>query len=113
MFTQRRESSARIVNFMKTMNEMPDCPYPPVSCVCYKEEAHMPCVCGMSERALRAWSGGVVEIEPMTPEQREWCLSEIDSVEGYARKDYEASDDGRLARGVLSAWHDYCRDKGL
>lgn len=92
---------------------MPDCPYVPVMCVCYTEEQCMPCVCGITERALRAWISGSVHINEMTPEQREWCLSEIDSVEGYTRLAYEAADDSQLASGVLAAWQDYCRDKGL
>lgn len=65
--------------------------------------------------ALRAWCNpkNGVEIPPMTPEQREWCLNEIDTVEGYERKHYEGSPDELVANGVLSAWVDYCRDKGL
>ncbi|RTL07728.1 hypothetical protein EKK58_00880 [Candidatus Dependentiae bacterium] len=50
---------------------------------------------------------------PMTIHEREWCLQEIASVEGYNRADYELSDNKGLARGVLSAWVDFCRDKGL
>jgi hypothetical protein len=49
----------------------------------------------------------------MTPEQRAWCLDEIGSIEGYNRADYEGETDGNLARTVLSAWLDLCRDKGL
>lgn len=49
----------------------------------------------------------------MTKEQREWCLNEIDQIEGYSRQHYEACSDDLLANGVLSAWVDYCRDKGL
>jgi hypothetical protein len=49
----------------------------------------------------------------MTAEQRDWCLNEIASVEGYSRSDFEGECDGGLARGVLDAWRDYCRDKGL
>jgi hypothetical protein len=46
-------------------------------------------------------------------EQREWCLSEIDAVEGYSRWDYETASDSDVARATLGAWTDYCRDKGL
>lgn len=53
------------------------------------------------------------EVPPMTPEQREWCLSEIDQVEGYERADHEASSDEALADAVLAAWTDFCRDKGM
>ena len=49
----------------------------------------------------------------MTPEQREFCLSEIDRVEGYERKGLEDVSDQVLASDTLSAWVDYCRDKGL
>lgn len=49
----------------------------------------------------------------MTPEQREWCMAEIDSVECHDRADYETASDELLANGVLTAWQDYCVDKGL
>jgi hypothetical protein len=70
------------------------------------------CVCGPDEKALRAIiaSDGAIK---MTPQQRLWCLAEIDSVEGYTAHDYHGKADEHLARGVLSAWTDYARDKGL
>jgi hypothetical protein len=49
----------------------------------------------------------------MSPDQREACLIEIAAVEGHEREDYDGADDALLARGVLGAWTDYCRDKGL
>jgi hypothetical protein len=49
----------------------------------------------------------------MTDLEREWCLTEIESVEGYRREDFVDSDDSALAHGVLNAWKDYCRDMGL
>jgi hypothetical protein len=49
----------------------------------------------------------------MTPAQREECLEEIGRVEGYDPKDYAQLTDRDLARSVLHAWADYCRDKGL
>ena len=49
----------------------------------------------------------------MLPEIREWCLREIAKVEGYGREAYETVPDAKLAAGVLHAWTDYCRDKGL
>lgn len=64
------------------------------------------------ERALRGWIRGEHK-EPMTAEQREWCLGQIERVEGYKRTDYEASADADLAHAVLDAWTDFCRDKGL
>jgi hypothetical protein len=84
------------------MPEMPG-PIPDVPCQGCDETG---CWCGLTEKALRA---GVA----LTPEQREWCLNEIGSVEGYKRSDHEAEDDKQLGRSVLSAWVDYCRDKGL
>lgn len=70
------------------------------------------CACPAEERALRGWQDGQ-KMPPMTPEQREYCLEQIGQVEGYRREDYEAEADPDLARGVLNAWTDYCRDKGL
>lgn len=72
------------------------------------------CVCLYSERALR----GFMERRPGTPvamtlEQREWCLSQIEQVEGYDRRQYEDDSDRDLASTVLSAWTDYARDKGF
>jgi hypothetical protein len=93
------------------MNEIPECPEIG-GCICYANPSG--CVCGKTEKALRAWaSPEAALILPMTLQQREWCLSEIDSVEGHSREDYRASTDGELARGVIGAWLDYCRDKGL
>ncbi|WP_158669926.1 hypothetical protein [Bradyrhizobium guangdongense] len=68
------------------------------------------CACGDSERVLRAIQRGEVKL---TDEQREWCLSEIESVEGYTRDEYAMADDITIAQGVMCAWTDYCRDKGL
>lgn len=83
----------------------------PQTCLCYGPEAEG-CLCMDAERALRAYMGKH-PMPPMTSEQRAYCLEEIGSVEGYERTDYEACTDEDLARGVLSAWVDYCRDKGL
>jgi hypothetical protein len=77
------------------------------------QDADMPCACGPDERVLRAYIDGLPTLPPMTPEQREWCLSEIESVEGYDRRDYEQCLESELASGVLSAWTNYCRDKGM
>jgi len=103
---------------MKTMNEMPHCPHIEY-CHCYPEQetnirqqdgTH--CVCGETEKALRGWLNKRIT-KPMTPEQREWCYEEINSVEAHDRKDYEEGTDAELAMGVLSAWQEYCQDKGL
>lgn len=71
------------------------------------------CACGKDERVLRAYKRREFGLPPMTPEQRKWCLDEIGSVEGYTREEWVDMDDDLLASGVLSAWTDYCRDKGL
>lgn len=71
------------------------------------------CVCPPAEMALRGWSDRRDGMPAMTADQREWCLNEIGQVEGYQRAEYESCDDADLARGVLDAWTDYCRDKGL
>lgn len=70
------------------------------------------CVCDQAERCLRAY---IKDMAPstMTEEQRKWCLEEIDMVEGYDAKEWDDASDKDMARGVLSAWLDYCRDKGL
>ena len=64
------------------------------------------------ERALRAWKGGQ-DMPPMTREQREACLDEINQVEGWRRSDHEHLSDQDLASDVLSAWIDCFRDNGL
>jgi len=71
------------------------------------------CACGAEERVLRGYIRADPELAPMSPVQRAWCLLEISSVEGYERKDYETASDSHLASGVLSAWLDFCRDKGM
>jgi hypothetical protein len=75
--------------------------------------ANADCICGADERILRGYIREDPKLPPMTQAQREWCLNEIGSVEGYTRSDFECECDGGLARGVLNAWRDYCRDKGL
>jgi hypothetical protein len=88
------------------MLEMPQ-PLPAVECQCPEwRDEDGGCACGLTERVLRA--GG-----PFNAEQREWCLQEIARVEGHRREDHETDTDKELGRSVLSAWVDYCRDKGL
>jgi len=101
-----------------TSDEMPNCPVVE-HCHCYPQEeleannrGKTHCVCGITEKALRGWINGRI-VTPMTIEQREWCYSEIDSVEAHDREDYLKGTDFKLAIGVLSAWKDYCQDKGL
>lgn len=81
----------------------------PDRCVC---ECPYGCQCPPGEKALRFILGHRPGTY-FTQEQREWCLDEIGSVEGYRREDYADLSDPEIARGVLDAWLDYCRDKGL
>ena len=83
--------------------------WPKTSC-CMGDEEY--CACPDMERALRGWVAGKVGV-PMTQDQRMRCLSEIGRVEGYEVADYTYATDASLAGGVLSAWTDYARDKGL
>jgi hypothetical protein len=80
---------------------------------CCRVDAGEGCICGTDERVLRGYIGGVSTLQPMTQPQREWCLHEIHSVEGYDREEHESDSDSDLARTVLDAWTDYCRDKGI
>jgi hypothetical protein len=81
----------------------------PDHCLC--EHPHG-CVCAAREKAIRfIIEDG--EAPPLTDEQREWCLAEIDRVEGFSREDCADMHDMDLAQTVLDAWTDYCRDKGL
>lgn len=81
-------------------------------CVCYGPQTRG-CICSTQERVLRLYADTTIAMPPLTPEQRDWCLDDIATVEGYARSDYETATDRDLCRGVLHAWLDYCRDKGL
>lgn len=71
------------------------------------------CICPHNERVLRGYTRGEATLPAMTPEQREWCLEEIGSVEGYDRAEHVEDSDSDLASTVLCAWTDYCRDKGM
>lgn len=84
----------------------------PGGCPCNPEEPEY-CACNSTERVLRLYSSGLTTMPALTPVQREECLVEIDRVESYLRKDYEVVSDQDLAKGVLHAMTDYCRDKGL
>lgn len=65
------------------------------------------------ERALRGWARHDSTLPSMTEKQRQACLEEIRAVEGYELTAYITSSDADLARGTLSAWRDWCRDKGF
>lgn len=94
------------------MNEMP-APIPDVPCLCHDAgptDDGPGCMCGISERVIRHIIRGQATF---TPEQKEWALKEIGSIEGYTRKDYETRSDAEIAQGVMEAWVDYARDKGV
>lgn len=93
------------------MIEMPNLPDAP--CRCYDAgpaDDGPGCMCGDSERVLRHI--GRLQMK-FTAEQRAWALKEIASVEGYDVKDYVGREDHEVATGVLHAWTDFARDKGL
>jgi hypothetical protein len=70
------------------------------------------CVCAPEERVLRAWAY-CGRTEPMTVEQRDWCLQEMSRTDGYSAADHVNDSDAELARTVIESWVSYCRDKGL
>lgn len=84
----------------------------PAGCQCYSGPRARFCVCSAAEKTLRHYVDGAMTV-PMTAEQREECLAEIEQVEGYRRDEWENRPDGELAAGVLQAWTDYWRDKGM
>lgn len=83
-----------------------------VPCTCEGLPEQM-CVCaaaGGAEKCLRY----VMAVDGvLSTEQREWCLNEIDHIEGHSRADHEADSHADLARATLDAWTDYARDQGL
>lgn len=89
--------------------------WPVATCCLDKEDqAEIGCPCGeqSAERALRGFKRGEF-LQAMTREQREFCLRELEQIEGYSRDEHATDSDQDLAGTVLSAWVDYCRDKGL
>ena len=86
----------------------------PGGCPCgYEDGQQGGCLCAPAERVLRLYAGGQQALATLTPDQREACLCELHRVEGYSRADYVEATDQELCRGVLYAWADFCRDKGL
>ncbi len=83
------------------------------SCPCFGPDYAGACLCDDRERIIRVWASKTSAIPLMTDAQRAWCLDEIAGIEGYSRSDYETQPDSAIARGVLNAWRDYCRDKGI
>lgn len=79
-------------------------------CICFGKLEE--CGCSDGEMALRHYGRGS-QMPPMTVEQREWCIRQIEQVEGFEGAAYERSTDADLASTVLEAWLEYCRDKGL
>lgn len=82
--------------------------FPLLGCACGGME-DVGCICLREERYLRHVIGGS---QQLNPEQRAWCRDEIARVEGYTVADAEGTDED-VARTVLAAWTDYCRDKGM
>lgn len=80
----------------------------PLSCICGWGDIY--CVCNDTEKALRLTGRGMLQ---MTYSQREWCLEEIETTNGYRRFDYRLATDAQVASGVLQAWSEYHLDKGL
>ena len=78
-------------------------------CLAPAEQEESGCMCTLEERALRHCMAGKTTLKP---EQRKYCHDQIVAVEGYSERDTEG-DDADVARTVLHAWTDYCRDKGL
>ena len=72
------------------------------------------CLCPEDERVLRAYAYSDRHCLPaMSAELRAWCSREIVSVEGWTAEGHDTMSDRNLARDVLEAWMDFCRDKGL
>lgn len=96
--------------------EMPG-PLPDVPCQCVGSH-WVPtvddCICGESERCLRAWQYERSPV-PMTEAQRQWCRNEIKVVgDSTSQPDtFDDFTDADYGRDTLTAWVDYCRDKGL
>ncbi len=82
--------------------------WPDVDC-CTASRRALGCVCGVTERVLRAYASLRCTV-PMTADQRAWCIDQVRQVEGQSASNYDM--DEELARMVLAAWLDYARDKG-
>jgi hypothetical protein len=90
---------------------MPDM-LPVYPCSCFDPGQGWACMCEPSEKALR-WFSTKPSADLMTAEQRAWCRAQLASVEGHRADECNGSDDATLARSVIFAWRDYCRDKGM
>lgn len=85
-----------------------------VGCPCFGSEYADACVCSADEKVLRAYTQPTHwHLPAMSDAQREWCETEIRSVEGHDTDELRGLSDADLASEVLHAWQDYCRDKGL
>lgn len=84
--------------------------YRDLSCICFGDRDQ--CGCPDSEMAIRHYAKGL-PMPSMTDGQRAWCLREISRVESFSRSAYAGTSDQDLARGLLEAWLEYARDKGL
>lgn len=82
-------------------------------CVCYVHtDEFNDCLCSPDECVLRhyAYKGFA---EPMTAEQRDWCIREANYFgEGpYSPEELKNYSDRDLATAVLGAWNDYVRSQ--
>lgn len=82
-----------------------------LSCWCFNGEE---CICGDEEKVLRHYAAGK-PLPPMTPAQREWCISEIDSSEEGAadRQELEKLSDKDLADATIRGWKNYATSQGM
>lgn len=80
-------------------------------CQCYAPDVPMPCVCGPTEKFLRAVAHGESFLLPV---QRDWCLAELARIEGWMDHvdEYRTAPGATVADAVLRAWQDAARDKG-
>jgi hypothetical protein len=60
------------------------------------------CFCTAENRAIRAFAGG--GMLAMTAEQRQECLDELATIEGFSRPEDAAASDVALAQRVRRAW---------
>lgn len=95
-------------------------PFDPTSSPCTCEgwsdqdgKPHEMCACAKAGGAERVLRFVMAADGRLSSGQRDWCLSEIDQIEGWKRADHEKDSDADLARATIDAWTDYCRDKGL
>lgn len=86
------------------MKDMPN--VPPIGCLCLAPlQSEMPCICSLTERALRDWAYNGHAL-PMTTAQRAWCVDQVrpHGDAAHAATSFDGEPDELLARAVLCAW---------